>query len=67
MNKEVQEIVGNGKANGQCSKGDNRSFPHDMNKRGKVTPSNPSPNSFMRQNERKCVENPKSQRQESLR
>ena len=24
-----------------------------MNKRGKVTPSNPSPNSFMRQNERK--------------
>ena len=41
------------KANGQCVKGDNCSFRHDMNKRGKVTPSNPSPNSFMRQNERK--------------
>ena len=34
-------------------KGDNCSFRHDMNKRGKVTPSNPSPSSFMRQNERK--------------
>ena len=36
----------------QCSKGDNCSFRHDINKRGKVTPSNPSPNSFMQQNER---------------
>ena len=26
---------------------------HDMNKRGKVTPSNPSPNSFTQQSERK--------------
>ena len=34
-------------------KGDNGSFRHDMNKRGKMTQSNPSPNSFMRQNERK--------------
>ena len=34
-------------------KGDNCSFRHDINKRGKVTPSNPSPNSFMQQNERK--------------
>ena len=41
------------KANGQCSKGDNCSFRHDIIKRGKVTPSNPSPNSFMQQNERK--------------
>ena len=40
-------------ANGQCVKGDNCSFRHDINKRGKVTPSNPSPNSFMQQNERK--------------
>ena len=40
-------------SNGQCSKGDNCSFRHDMNKRGKVKPSNPSPNSFMQQNERK--------------
>ena len=39
-------------ANGQCSKGDNCSFRHDINKRGKVTPSNPSPNSFMQQNVR---------------
>ena len=39
--------------NGQCLKGDNCSFGHDMNKRGKSSPSNPSPNSFMRQNERK--------------
>ena len=39
--------------NGQCVKGDNCSFRHDINKRGKVTPSNPSPNSFMQQNERK--------------
>ena len=34
-------------------KGDNCSFRHDINKRGKITPSNPSPNSFMQQNERK--------------
>ena len=40
-------------ANGQCSKGDNCSFRHDINKRGNVTPSNPSPNSFMQQSERK--------------
>ena len=39
--------------NGQCVKGDNCSFRHDMNKRGKSSPSNPSPNSFMQQNERK--------------
>ena len=39
--------------NGQCVKGDNCSFRHDTNKRGKVTPSNPSPNSFMQQSERK--------------
>ena len=38
--------------NGQCVKGNNCSFRHDMNKRGKSSPSNPSPNSFMRQNER---------------
>ena len=39
--------------NGQCVKGDNCSLRHDTNKRGKSSPSNPSPNSFMRQNERK--------------
>ena len=31
------------KANGQCSKGDNCSFWHDMNKRAKSTQPNPSP------------------------
>ena len=44
-------------ANGPFSKGDNCSFRHDVNKRGKVTPSNPSPNSFMQQNERKSSRN----------
>ena len=40
------------KANGQCSKGDKCSFRHDVNKRAKMTQPNPSPNSFMQQNER---------------
>ena len=50
----VQRILGDcwqWETNGQCVKGDNCSFRHDANKRGKVTPSNPSPNSFMQQNE----------------
>ena len=54
--QRVQGILGDCwqcEANGQCVKGDNCSFRHDINKRGKVTPSNPSPNSFMQQNERK--------------
>ena len=54
--QRVQRILGDcwqWKANGQCSKGDKCSFRHDINKRGKSSPSNPSPNSFMRQNERK--------------
>ena len=42
-------------ANGQCSKGDNCSFRHDINKRGKVTPSNPSPSSSMQQNDRNAT------------
>ena len=37
----------------QCVKGNNCSFRHDMNKRGKSSPSNPSQNSFMQQGERK--------------
>ena len=40
------------RANGQCSKRDNCSFRHDFNKRAKLTQPNPSPSSFMRQNER---------------
>ena len=39
-------------ANGQCSKGNNCSFRHDVNKRAKMTQPNPSPNSCMQQNER---------------
>ena len=38
------------KANGQCSKGDNCSFRHDMNKRAKSTQPNPSPRSSTQQN-----------------
>ena len=48
MNKEVS--LGDcwqWKANGQCYKGDNCSFRHDVNKRAKMTQPNPSPNSFM--------------------
>ena len=54
--QRVQRILGDcwqWETNGQCVKGDNYSFRHDINKRGKVTPSNPSPNSFMQQSERK--------------
>ena len=36
------------KANGQCSKGDNCSFRHDLNKRAKTTQPNPSPSSSTR-------------------
>ena len=39
------------KANGQCSKGDNCKFRHDINKRAKSTQPNPSPSSCTRQNE----------------
>ena len=54
--QRVQRILGDcwqWETNGQCVKGDNCSFRHDVYKRGKITPSNPSPNSFMQQNERK--------------
>ena len=54
--QRVQRILGDcwqWETNGQCVKGNNCSFRHDMNKRGKSSPSNPSPHSFMQQNERK--------------
>ena len=54
--QRVQRILGDcwqWEINGQCVKGNNCSFRHDMNKRGKSSPSNPSQNSFMRQSERK--------------
>ena len=66
--QRVQRILGDcwqWETNGQCVKGDDCSFRHDMNKRGKVTPSNPSQNSFMQQSERKPSRDPKSQRLES--
>ena len=53
------------KAHGQCSKGDNCSFRHDMNKRAKSTQPNPSPRSSTQQSVKKCIENQKSWRQES--
>ena len=53
--KEFLEIVGNGKPTGSVLKGDNCSFRHDVNKRAKMTPSNPSSNSFMQQNERNAA------------
>ena len=49
--------------NGQCVKGNNCSFRHDMNKRGKMTQPNLSPSCFMQQNER-SIEKPKSQGKE---
>ena len=55
--QRVQRILGDfwqWETNGQCVKGDNCSFRHDNNKRGKITQSNTSPNSFMQQNERKA-------------
>ena len=51
VNRDLWEIVGR-KANGQCSKGDNFSFRHDINQRAKSTQPNPSPSSSSRQNER---------------
>ena len=48
--QRVQRILGDclqWESNGQCEKGDNCSFRHDINKRGKSSPSNPSPNSFI--------------------
>ena len=45
--QRVQRIL-----NGQCVKGDNCSFRHDVNKCAKMTQPNLSPSSFMQQNER---------------
>ena len=52
--QRVQRILGDcwqWETNGQCVKGNNCTFRHDMNKRGKSSPSNPSRNSFMQQSE----------------
>ena len=58
--QRVQRILGDccqWETNGQCSEGDNCSFRHDVNKRANMTPPNPSPNSFMQQDERKTSRN----------
>ena len=60
--QRVQRILGDcwrWEANGQCVKGNNCSFRHDMNKRGKSSPSNPSPNSLELQNEVNCMNDSK--------
>ena len=53
--QRVQRILGDcwqWKTNGQCSKRDNCSFRHDINKRAKTSQPNPSLSSSTRQNER---------------
>ena len=52
MDKVFLEIGGDGKPTGSVLEGDNCSFRHDINKRAKLTQPNPSPSSFMQQNER---------------
>ena len=52
--QRVQRILGDcwqWEANGQCVRGENCSFRHNINEHGKVTPSNPSQNSFSRVSE----------------
>ena len=61
MNKEVQEIVGNGK----LTDGDNCSVRHDINKRAKKTQAESFSELFYAGECEKCIENQKSQRQES--
>ena len=53
MYKEFLEIVGNGKPTGSVCERRQLRFPHDINKCGKSSQPNPSPNSFMQQSERK--------------
>ena len=53
--QRAQRILGDcwqWESNGQCSRGDNCSFRHDINKRVKMTQPNPSPISFTQQHER---------------
>ena len=54
--QRVQGVLGDcwqWESNGQCSTGHTCSFRRDINKRGKITQANTSPNSFMQKNERK--------------
>ena len=56
VDKELSEIVGNGKLTGSVRKEDSCSFRHDMNKRAKSTQPHPAECG-------KCIENQKSWRQ----
>ena len=49
-------------ANGQCSRGDNCSFRHDINKRAQIDTPESISEFFHATEWEKCVENPKSQR-----
>ena len=51
--KNSWRLLAMGNQRAVCVKGNNCSFRHDMNKRGKSSTANPSPNSFIRQNEQK--------------
>ena len=53
------------KANGQCSKGGNCSFRHDMNERAKTTQPNPSPRSSAQQNVKNASSRTRSPRGKS--
>ena len=58
----VQRIFGNyWQWEINCSKRDSCSFRHDMDKRAKMTQSNPFPKLFLRQNERNASKTPNSQ------
>ena len=62
VNKEFYETVGNGSPTGQCSKGDNCSFRHDLMKRAKTTAESFS-EIFDAVECEICIENQKSWRQ----
>ena len=65
MNKEFLEIVGSGKPTGSVLEETIAVSATISMSVEKLHHPNPSPNSFMQQNERECIENPKSQRKKS--
>ena len=65
VDKEFLEIVGNGKPTGSVLKETIAVSVTMSISVQKMTQPNPSPNSFMQQDEKKCVEKPKSQRKKS--
>ena len=65
VDKEFLEIVGNGKLTGSVLEETVAVSITILISVQKMTQPSSSPSSFMQQNERMCVENPKSQRKES--